>query len=124
MEGKPYKMAVGSLMYAMMDMRANLAFAVSTMSQSMSKASPFGLGKFCRCGICSRKNNIHYVRHSRMYSTCKESHTLFTHKTHQHTTSFHSRKIGRRRNIYFKYCPTEDKITDILTYKDRHQGLE
>jgi hypothetical protein len=40
MEGVPYKAAVGSLMYAMVGTRPDLAFAVSTVSQFMAKASP------------------------------------------------------------------------------------
>jgi hypothetical protein len=40
MEGKPYKAAVGSLMYAMMGTRPDLAFTVSTVSQFMAKAGP------------------------------------------------------------------------------------
>ena len=40
MEGVPYKAAVGSLMYAMVGTRPDLAFAVSTVSQFMAKAGP------------------------------------------------------------------------------------
>ena len=40
MEGVPYKAAVGSLMYAMVGTRADLAFAVSMVSQFMSRAGP------------------------------------------------------------------------------------
>ena len=40
MEGVPYKAGIGSLMYAMVATRANIAFAVSTVSQSMSEACP------------------------------------------------------------------------------------
>ena len=40
MEGVPYKIGVGSLMYAMVDTRVDLAFAVSMVSQFMSKAGP------------------------------------------------------------------------------------
>ena len=39
-EGASYKIEVGSLMYAMMGMRANLAFAVSMVSQFMLEAGP------------------------------------------------------------------------------------
>ena len=39
-EGVPYKARVGSLMYAMMATRADVAFAVSTVSQIMLKAGP------------------------------------------------------------------------------------
>ena len=38
MEGIPYKARVGSLMYTMVAMRADITFAVSTVSQFMSKA--------------------------------------------------------------------------------------
>ena len=38
-EGVPYNAGVGSLMYAMMATRANIAFAISTVSQFVSKAS-------------------------------------------------------------------------------------
>ncbi|OAE20919.1 hypothetical protein AXG93_3256s1660 [Marchantia polymorpha subsp. ruderalis] len=40
MEGVPYKAAVRSFMYVMVGTRLNLAFAVSTVSQFMAKASP------------------------------------------------------------------------------------
>ena len=40
MEGVPYKARVGSLMYAMVAMRANITFAISTVSQFLSKAGP------------------------------------------------------------------------------------
>ena len=40
MEGVPYKAGVGSLMYAMVSMRVDIAFAVSTVSQFMLKAGP------------------------------------------------------------------------------------
>lgn len=40
MHGIPYKEAVGSLMYAMVATRADLAFAVSIVSQFMSKSGP------------------------------------------------------------------------------------
>jgi transposase InsO family protein len=40
MQGVPYKAGVGSLMYAMVGTRADLAFPVSMVSQFMSKASP------------------------------------------------------------------------------------
>lgn len=40
MEGVPYKAGVGSLMYAMVGTRADLAFPVSMVSQFMSKAGP------------------------------------------------------------------------------------
>ena len=40
MQGIPYKEAVGSLMYAMVATRADLAFAVSVVNQFMSKPSP------------------------------------------------------------------------------------
>ena len=40
MEGIPYKAGVGSLMYAMVAMRVNIALAVSTVSQFMSKGCP------------------------------------------------------------------------------------
>ena len=40
MKGVPYKARVGSLMYAMVATRADIAFAVSTVSQFMSKAGP------------------------------------------------------------------------------------
>jgi transposase InsO family protein len=40
MEGIPYKQAVGSLMYAMVATRADLAYAVSVVSQYMAKAGP------------------------------------------------------------------------------------
>ena len=40
MEGVPYKSGVGSLMYAMVATRADLAFAVSIMSQFMSRTGP------------------------------------------------------------------------------------
>jgi ATP-binding cassette subfamily B (MDR/TAP) protein 1 len=40
MQGIPYKAAVGSLMYAMVGTRLDLAFAVSMVSQFMSRASP------------------------------------------------------------------------------------
>ena len=40
MKGVPYKARVGSLMYAMMAKRADIAFAVSTVSQFMSKVDP------------------------------------------------------------------------------------
>ena len=40
MEGVSYKAGGGSLMCAMVATRANVAFAVSTVSQFMSKASP------------------------------------------------------------------------------------
>jgi len=40
MEGVPYKAAVGSLMYAMVATRPDIAFAVSTVSQFMAKAGP------------------------------------------------------------------------------------
>ena len=39
MEGVPYKVGLGSLLYAIVAMRANIAFEVSTMSQFMLKAS-------------------------------------------------------------------------------------
>ena len=39
-EGVPYKARVGSFMYAMVVTRANVTFAVSTVSQFMSKAGP------------------------------------------------------------------------------------
>ena len=39
-ESVPYKAGVGSLIYAMVDMRADLAFAVSTVSQFISKVGP------------------------------------------------------------------------------------
>ena len=38
MEGVPYKIRVGSFIYAMVATRADIAFAVSTVSQFMSKA--------------------------------------------------------------------------------------
>ena len=38
--GVPYNVRVGSLMYAMIDMKANIAFVVSAMSQFMSKVGP------------------------------------------------------------------------------------
>ena len=37
-EGIPYKVGVGSLMYAMVAMKADIVFAVSTVIQFMSKA--------------------------------------------------------------------------------------
>jgi transposase InsO family protein len=40
MEGVPYKSGVGSLMYAMVATRPDLAFAVSMVSQFMSRAGP------------------------------------------------------------------------------------
>jgi hypothetical protein len=40
MQGVPYKEAVGSLMYAMVATRADLAFAVSMVSQFMSRPGP------------------------------------------------------------------------------------
>jgi hypothetical protein len=40
MQGIPYKACVGSLMYAMVATRADLAFAVSVVSQFMSKPGP------------------------------------------------------------------------------------
>ena len=40
MEGVPYKAGVGSLMYAMVATRPDLAFAVSMVSQFMSRAGP------------------------------------------------------------------------------------
>ena len=40
MEGVPYKSGIGSLMYAMVATRADLAFAVSMVSQIMSRAGP------------------------------------------------------------------------------------
>ena len=40
MEGFPYKAGVGSLMDETVAMRNNIAFAVSTMSQFMSRAGP------------------------------------------------------------------------------------
>jgi hypothetical protein len=40
MEGVPYMVGVGSLMYAMLAMRFDIAFAMSILSQFMSKASP------------------------------------------------------------------------------------
>ena len=40
MQGVPYKEAVGSLMYAMVATRADIAFAVSVVSQFLSKPSP------------------------------------------------------------------------------------
>ena len=40
MEGEPYKARVGSLMYAMVATRIDIAFVVSTVSQFMSKADP------------------------------------------------------------------------------------
>jgi len=40
MQGVPYKAAVGSLMYAMVGTRVDLAYAVSVVSQHMSKAGP------------------------------------------------------------------------------------
>ena len=40
MEGVPYKAGVGSLMYAVVATRANIAFAVNMVSQFMSKAVP------------------------------------------------------------------------------------
>ena len=40
MESVSYKAKVGSLMYAMVATRANIAFTVSTVSQFMSKAGP------------------------------------------------------------------------------------
>ena len=40
MKSAPYKVGVGSLMYAMVATRADIAFAVSTVSQFMSKAGP------------------------------------------------------------------------------------
>ena len=40
MDGVPYKSGVGSLMYAMVATRADLAFAVSMVSQFMSRAGP------------------------------------------------------------------------------------
>lgn len=40
MDGVPYKEAVGSLMYAMVATRADLAFAVSMVSQFMSRPGP------------------------------------------------------------------------------------
>ena len=39
MEGVAYKAIVGSLMYSVMSTRADIAFAVSTVSQFMLKAS-------------------------------------------------------------------------------------
>ena len=39
-EGVPYKAGVGSVMYAMVATRVNIAFAVSMMSQFMLKAGP------------------------------------------------------------------------------------
>jgi hypothetical protein len=38
MEGVPYKAGVGSLMYATVTTKANIAFAMSTVSQFMSNA--------------------------------------------------------------------------------------
>jgi hypothetical protein len=40
MEGVPYKSGIGSLMYAMVATRADLAFVVSVVSQFMSRAGP------------------------------------------------------------------------------------
>jgi hypothetical protein len=40
MQGIPYKAAVGSLMYAMVGTRPDLAFPVSMVSQFMSRAGP------------------------------------------------------------------------------------
>ena len=40
MDGVPYKAAVGSLMYAMVATRADLAFAVSVVSQFMASPAP------------------------------------------------------------------------------------
>jgi len=40
MQGIPYKVAVGSLMYAMVGTRSDLAFPVSMVSQFMSRAGP------------------------------------------------------------------------------------
>ena len=40
MEGVLYKARIGSLVYAMVATRADIAFAVSTVSQFMSKADP------------------------------------------------------------------------------------
>ena len=40
MKDGSYKAMVGSLMHEMMALRANIAFAVSTVSQFMLKASP------------------------------------------------------------------------------------
>ena len=44
------------------------------------------------CGIFIRRTDIHHVWQSIMYSTCKESHTPFSHQTYQRTTSFYQRK--------------------------------
>ena len=40
MEGVPYKAGVRSLVYAMVAMRADIAFAVSTVSQFISRTNP------------------------------------------------------------------------------------
>ena len=40
MKGVSYKSGVGSLMYAMVAIRADIAFAVATVNQLMTKASP------------------------------------------------------------------------------------
>ena len=40
MEGVPYKAGVGSLIFAMMGTGADISFAMSTVSQFMSKAGP------------------------------------------------------------------------------------
>jgi hypothetical protein len=40
MEGVPYKAGVGSLIYAMLVMKADIAFVVSIVSQFMLKAAP------------------------------------------------------------------------------------
>ena len=40
MEGVPHKATVGSLIYAMLTTRADIAFAVSTVSRFMLKSGP------------------------------------------------------------------------------------
>ena len=40
MKGVPYKIRAGSLMYAMVAMTGDITFAVSTVSQFMSKVGP------------------------------------------------------------------------------------
>lgn len=50
-------------------------------------------------GICATRTDIHYVQQSSIHSTCKDSHTSFSHQIYQCITLLHQREIRQSRDM-------------------------
>jgi len=74
-QGIPYKAAMGSLMYAMVGTRPDLAFLVSMVSQFMSRAGP--------SHWMAVKRIMRYLKGTLdLHCTCKEPYPPLSHKAH------------------------------------------